>query len=114
MNKRSQRRLITKQKARVVNSFHDLVDSSEGLLRTTASYTGSEIEGARARLREQLRHARGVAADWEGTARDRYQRASTVTDAYVHDNAWKSIGVAALFGLLIGALVVGGSSSEED
>ncbi|ALM82075.1 YqjD family protein [Bordetella sp. N] len=99
---------IAANKDKVAASFRELVAGTEDLLRSTASYTGEEVEGARKRLRRQLDAAKGVAGEWEQTAADRYRRASAVTDEYVHENAWKSIGLAALVGLLVGACLTSG------
>ncbi|OWT67928.1 MULTISPECIES: YqjD family protein [unclassified Achromobacter] len=100
---------IAANKDKVAASFRELVAGTEDLLRSTASYTGEEVERSRKRLRQQLEVARGVAGEWEQTAAERARRASEVTDQYVHENAWKSIGVAALVGLLVGACL---SSSD--
>jgi ElaB/YqjD/DUF883 family membrane-anchored ribosome-binding protein len=96
-------------KDKVSASFKELVAGTEDLLRTTASYTGEEIEGARKRLKRQLESARSVAGDWESTAAERYRNVSAATDEYVHENAWKSIGLAALVGLLLGACISSGN-----
>lgn len=100
---------IMANKDKVASSFRELVAGTEDLLRSTASYTGEEIEDARKRLKLQLENARGVAGVWEQTAAERYRRASEATDEYVHQNTWKSIGIAALIGLLLGACMTSGS-----
>ncbi|OZI33954.1 hypothetical protein CAL29_10325 [Bordetella genomosp. 10] len=99
---------IVANKEKVAASFRELVAGTEDLLRSTASYTGEEVEEARRRLRRQLETARGMAGEWEQSASERYRRASELTDQYVHENAWKSIGVAALVGLLLGACLSSG------
>ena len=50
MNRKSQRAEIALHRARVSDSFQELLAGTEDLLRSTASYTGSEIEAARERL----------------------------------------------------------------
>jgi ElaB/YqjD/DUF883 family membrane-anchored ribosome-binding protein len=82
---------------------------TEDLLRSTASYTGEEIESTRRRLKSQLDNARSTAGIWEGHAAERYRKAADFTDEYVHENAWKSIGVAALVGLVLGACLAAGN-----
>jgi ElaB/YqjD/DUF883 family membrane-anchored ribosome-binding protein len=55
-----------------------------------------------AKAAKRARHALSE-AQWAVSAR--YRRVSDHTDDYVHDNPWKSIGLAAIGGLLIGLLV---------
>jgi ElaB/YqjD/DUF883 family membrane-anchored ribosome-binding protein len=109
MNANSHSADLLASKDRVASSLRDLMAGTEELLRSTASYTGEEIDIARRRLKTQLESARNMAGQWEGTAAERYRRVSAVTDEYVHENAWKSIGLAALVGLLLGACLASGS-----
>ena len=108
MNRKHQRAEMALHRDRVNDSFHELLAGTEDLLRSTASYTGSEIESARARLKQQLAEARDHSRDWEGGARERAYRAKAYADEYVHEHAWKSVGVAALVGALLGCLVASG------
>ena len=64
MNRKSQRAEIALHRARVSDSFQELLAGTEDLLRSTASYTGSEIEAARERLKRQLAEARESAGEW--------------------------------------------------
>ena len=77
-------------------------------VRATATYTGSEIEAARERLKRQLAEARESAGEWETAARQRARRASVYADEVVHEHAWKSAGVAALVGVLLGCCLASG------
>ncbi|UHL64829.1 DUF883 domain-containing protein [Paralcaligenes sp. KSB-10] len=93
---------INRQKERVVFDMKDLIAGTEALLRSTASYTGAEIEQARASLKEQLELAQQQASQWNQLAKDRYRDASDATDEYVHDHIWGLLGAAAVAGLVIG------------
>ncbi len=106
MNRKNQRAEIALHRDRVSDSFQELLAGTEDLLRSTASYTGSEIEAARARLKRQLAEARDSAGDWEDQALDRARRAKAYADEYVHENAWKSVGVATLVGVLLGCCLL--------
>lgn len=108
MNRKSQRAEIALHRARVSDSFQELLAGTEDLLRSTASYTGSEIEAARERLKRQLAEARESAGEWETAARQRARRASAYADEVVHEHAWKSAGVAALVGVLLGCCLASG------
>jgi ElaB/YqjD/DUF883 family membrane-anchored ribosome-binding protein len=109
MSSNSHRAELLASKDKVSSNLRELIAGTEELLRSTASYTGEEIEHARQRLKTQLDAARSTAGAWENNAAERYRRAAGYTDEYVHENAWKSIGVAALVGLLLGACLASGS-----
>ena len=63
MNRKHQRAEMALHRDRVSDSLHELLAGTEDLLRSTASYTGSEIEAARARLTRQLAEARESAGE---------------------------------------------------
>jgi ElaB/YqjD/DUF883 family membrane-anchored ribosome-binding protein len=92
---------------RLSDDLKDLVAASEELLRSTASYAGDEVDGARAKLKRQLDQARGAANGWQRVAAEKAGRLSAVSNEYVHENTWKSIGIAALVGAAISLLVRG-------
>ncbi|ARP86177.1 DUF883 family protein [Bordetella genomosp. 9] len=108
MNTNSHSAELLASKEKVATSLRELMSGTEELLRSTASYTGEEIDRARQRLKGQLESARSLAGTWESNAAERYRRVSSATDDYVHENAWKTIGVAALVGALIGAWLASG------
>ncbi|MEI2414879.1 DUF883 family protein [Orrella sp. JC864] len=85
-------------------SFQELVERAERLLRSTADYGGEEMDSARKTLKRQLASARSAAREWEDVARERTGRAARVADAYVHEHAWTSLGVVAVAGVVIGCL----------
>jgi len=95
---------VAAHRAKLERDFRELLAGTEALLRSTASYGGEEIESVRDRLRHQLDRARDTARDWERGAVQTYRHASAGTEAYVHDNVWKSLGIAAVAGALIGIL----------
>lgn len=87
---------------RMKGGLRELVAGVEELLRSTASYSGAEIESTRDRLKRQLDAAREQADAWEHSAVGRYRQVSTATDSYVHDHAWKTAGLAIVLGVAIG------------
>ena len=107
MNRKSQRAEIALHRARVSDSFQELLAGTEDLLRSTASYTGSEIEAARAAQAPAGRGPR-IGGRVETAARQRARRASVYADEVVHEHAWKSAGVAALVGVLLGCCLASG------
>jgi ElaB/YqjD/DUF883 family membrane-anchored ribosome-binding protein len=82
-----------------------VVADAEELLRSTASQAGEKATAARARLQESLQAARERLSAAEAAVVERTKQAVQVTDQYVHDNPWKSIGVAFSVGIIIGMLI---------
>jgi ElaB/YqjD/DUF883 family membrane-anchored ribosome-binding protein len=56
-------------------------------------------------MRESLRSARDTLTDAEVALRAKSREVARVTDDYVHENPYRSIGVAAAVGLIIGCLL---------
>jgi ElaB/YqjD/DUF883 family membrane-anchored ribosome-binding protein len=81
------------------------VADAEELLKATANQTGERIAAARARAEESLKVAKVRLADAQVAAVARVKATAKATDDYVHDNPWKAVGIAAVAGLLIGALI---------
>ena len=112
MTTHEQRQEVLNKKDQVAATFRELIASTEELLKATASYTGAEAEEVRAKLKVQLEQARASAHDWEDVAKQKYQQAQQATEQYVHDKVWKSIGIAALVGVLFGCCATSGSRRD--
>jgi ElaB/YqjD/DUF883 family membrane-anchored ribosome-binding protein len=79
-----------------------VVDDTEELLKATAGQAGEKIAAARTRAEKTLREARaGLEALGEAGV-EKAKAAAKATDAYVHENPWQSIGIAAGVGFLLG------------
>ena len=102
MNKRDRLRDMFHSSDSSSRTMRDLISGTEDLLRSTASYGGSEIEAARDKLKQQIDSARDYTRGWDRAAWDRAREVSHATDDYVHANAWKSIAGAVLIGVLAG------------
>jgi ElaB/YqjD/DUF883 family membrane-anchored ribosome-binding protein len=75
-----------------------LVSDVEELMKATAAQSGERIAAVRARVAAAL-------ADAKDTVVLRTREAARETDRYVHENAWKAVGVGTGLGLLIGLLI---------
>jgi ElaB/YqjD/DUF883 family membrane-anchored ribosome-binding protein len=73
-----------------------LVEDANEVVRDIGSKADSNVQSAKESI---------VRAQDAVTERARY--AADYTDQYVHENPWKSIGLAAVVGLLIGVLMNG-------
>ena len=95
----------TETKDQLVSNLRRVVSDAEDLLAATAGQTDSKITELRARAKENLSMAREKLADADAVVRARARQAAAVTDEYVHDNPWSSIGAAAALGILVGVLL---------
>ncbi|MCV2352437.1 DUF883 family protein [Paucibacter sp. Y2R2-4] len=93
------------QKDRLMKDLHSVVAEAEGLLRATAGQAGEGASELRAKVQASLDRAKHNLADLQDAALEKAKAAGRATDAYVHENPWQSMGVAAGVGLLLGLLI---------
>jgi ElaB/YqjD/DUF883 family membrane-anchored ribosome-binding protein len=82
-----------------------VVADAEELLRATASQAGEKVGVARERIQASLAQARVKLAETERAVLDQTKLAAKATDEYVRENPWQAVGVGALIGFLLGALI---------
>ena len=92
-------------KERVIKDFKAVVTDTEELLKATANQTGERIATARARMEESLAATKKQLAELEDGMLEKTRAAAKATDQLVHENPWKSVGIAAAVGLLLGMLI---------
>ena len=85
--------------------FRAVVDSAEDLVRATADLGGERFAALRARVDESLKLMRTRVADAQTAVVNRAKADARTADAYVHENPWKTVGIAAGAGLLVGILL---------
>lgn len=94
---------VTKEK--LIADFKVVVSDAEELLRATANQAGEKAVDLRAKIQSRLADAKVRLADAEAAVIDRAKLAGRVADDYVHDNPWRSVGVAAGIGFIVGLLI---------
>jgi len=92
-------------KEKLMKDLRLVVSDAEELLRATASQTGEKVASARERIQESLVSAKARLVAAEEAVVAKTKQAAKVTDEYVHENPWKSVGIAAGAGLLVGMLI---------
>ncbi|EXI77536.1 MAG: hypothetical protein AW10_03725 [Candidatus Accumulibacter appositus] len=97
--------LSTASKQKLVSDMKVVVSDAEELLRATAGVAGDKVGELRERIGERLRDAKLRLADAEVALVDKTKAAARATDDFVHENPWRAVGVAAVVGLLLGALI---------
>jgi ElaB/YqjD/DUF883 family membrane-anchored ribosome-binding protein len=92
-------------KDKLIADFKVVVADAEELLRATANQAGDKAADLRARIQNRLADAKLRLADAEAVMVDRAKQVGRAADNYVHDNPWRSVGIAAGFGLIVGLLI---------
>ena len=90
---------------KLVQDMKVVIADAEELLRATASQAGEKIGVARERIQDSLHEAKVKLAEAEALLTEHATQAARYTDEYVHENPWRSIGIAAGIGLLLGLLM---------
>ncbi len=92
-------------KSQLINEFKVVVADAEALLKATANTSGEKIAEVRSKAEKSLSIAKAKLADAQDEVLARTKAAAKVTDVYVHENPWRSIGFAASVGVVIGLLI---------
>jgi ElaB/YqjD/DUF883 family membrane-anchored ribosome-binding protein len=90
---------------KLVEDLKVVMRDAEALIKATSAQTGEKIQEVRARAEESLRQARTRLTAVEDEAMQRAREVADATEAYVKENPWQSVGVAAGVGLLVGLLL---------
>ena len=90
---------------RLAADMKAVISDTEELLKVTAGQAGDKLQSVRARVEETLRSAKVRVEDLEHDAVEKVKVAAKMTDQYVHENPWPSIGVAAGVGLIVGWII---------
>jgi ElaB/YqjD/DUF883 family membrane-anchored ribosome-binding protein len=97
--------LTSVQKDKLMNDLRVVIADAEELLRMTADQAGDAAAEVRGRVQTRLLQARAELARLQDVAVTRAKEAGHVADEFVHENPWRSMGVAAGIGLVVGLLV---------
>lgn len=92
-------------KDKLIADFKVVVADAEELLRATANQAGDKAGELRAKIQSRLADAKVRLADAEAVMLDKAKQVGRAADDYVHDNPWRSVGIAAGFGLIVGLLI---------
>jgi len=95
--------IVNKQK--LVADLKVVVADTEELLRATAGQAGEKVAEIRSRMQEHLATAKDSLAEAQAAVVDKAKQVGRATDDYVHDNPWRSVGVAAGIGFIVGLLI---------
>lgn len=86
-------------------TLRNLISESETLMASIGEEGSQRYRDAVAAMRRQIQHAQDELEDLQYTAIRRARLMARRTDRYVHDNPWRTAGVAAAVGAAVGAAV---------
>ena len=93
------------QKDKLMNDLRVGIADAGELLRMTADQAGETAANVRSRVQTRMNQAKDDLVHLQEAAIVKAKAAGHATDEFVHDNPWKSIGIAAGVGLVIGLLI---------
>ncbi|MDF0605987.1 DUF883 family protein [Neisseriaceae bacterium TC5R-5] len=96
---------IAKEKEQLLDDVRDVLSSTEELINATADEGSQHSKELRKRVAEKLKIAKARLWEAEQAMVGKAKVAAKATDQYVHDNPWKSVGIAAGVAFLLGMLV---------
>ena len=93
------------QREKLMSDLNLVIADAQELLRMTADQAGDTATEVRARIENRLNEARDQLAGLQDAALTQVKAVGHLTDAFVHENPWKSIGIASGIRLVIGLLI---------
>jgi len=97
--------VTTAQRDKLMSDLRAVIADSEELLRLSANQVGEGVSELRGRVQARLLEAKARLAHLQELAVAKAKAAGHATDEFVHENPWKSIGIAAGVGLVVGLLI---------
>lgn len=96
-------------KEKLMEDLRVVVADAEELLRATAGQAGEKLSEkmstTRERIQENLAAAKVRLIAAEDAVVAKTKQAVKVTDEYVHENPWKSVGIGTAVGVIVGMLI---------
>lgn len=97
--------MSTTQKDKLMSDLRVVISDAEELLRMTADEAGEGAADLRGRVQQRMNQAKAELVHLQVAAVAKAKAAGHAADEFVHENPWKSIGIAAGIGLVVGMLV---------
>lgn len=89
----------------LMNDLKSVIQDAEAWLRNGGQLTGDELKAAKAKFEQTLLNAKNDLVRLEETVVEKTKEAAKATDEYVKENPWKSVGLGAAVGVVIGLLI---------
>ncbi|WMC09422.1 DUF883 family protein [Oceanimonas pelagia] len=96
------------ERAALMDDVKQLLKDAEALYQAAADDGTKEGKALKEKLKAQLERAQRQYADMEEAVIERTRQAAHHTDDLVHSKPYHAMGIAALVGLVVGALLCRG------
>ena len=96
---------LQQSKEKLMDDLHQGIADAEELLKITANQAGEGAAQLRERVRDRMSKAKVELLHLQQATVEKAKAAGHATDVFVHENPWKSIGIAAGVGLVVGLLI---------
>lgn len=93
------------QKDQLLDDVREVIESAEQLASISSNDASEKTKEFKTRIAHKLKEVKIRLKDAEEAACDHARAAVKVTDEYIHDNPYKTAGIAAAVGFLLGLLV---------
>jgi ElaB/YqjD/DUF883 family membrane-anchored ribosome-binding protein len=95
----------TGTREQLMSDLKTVIQDAEAWLRNGGQLTGDELKAAKAKFEQTLLVAKESLGDYQHTVVEKTREAAKATDEYVNENPWKSVGLGAAVGVVIGMLI---------
>lgn len=85
--------------------FHNFVADVEDLVTSTTPLTVEDLARAKERLHQRVTAAKASIETMRRDVTDQARQTAAATNHYVKENPWKSAGIGAAVGLLLGFML---------
>lgn len=98
-------RTARESKEKLVKDFRSVIADTEELMKFVSNEGEGKAQALRDKVDRNLKVAKEYLHNFEDTVVDKSKAAARVTDEYVHENAWQTVGLAIAVGILVGYLI---------
>ncbi|NLY35326.1 MAG: DUF883 domain-containing protein [Alcaligenaceae bacterium] len=99
------RKSLEQTEEQLLESLRKSIEDAEALLKEAAGVGEDKALELRVRARDAIHKATESFRETQEKAIVQGKEAVRVTDEYVHDNPWRSMGMVGLAGLLLGVII---------
>lgn len=96
---------IQVSREKLLADFNAVVGDAEQLLKSVASEGGDKAQQLRVKVEQNLNVAKARLLEIEGSLEEKAKAAVEVTEGYVQEHPWQTLGIAAALGVLVGLLL---------
>ena len=97
-----------------MSDLKSILEQAEDLLKQAASTSGVQAQELREKAMVLLEQVKEQTTVLQDKAVEKAREAGEATQAFVKDNPWKALGIAAGVGLLLGAMLKGDNEPKAE